>query len=237
MRMSVNDYVLVRGMRDTRTTLESWQRDPWPLLRRVFAGALGVTVVLLGGVWVIASASTPEPEPIYIVGVDFPASLADIAQIFFRNCLVLAFHATACVAGFIAGSSIPISAERRSGFSRRLHEHAGRIAIGFVIAVTLFSLCNQAYFLGRVGSTMAHKTGLTPAELTLTLLPHAVPELVAIFLPLAAWIMLSRRGEWRQLLAATFITVAVAIPMLVVSALIEVYIWPEILLQAAPGIA
>ena len=33
--------------------------------------------------------------------------------------------------------------------------------------------------------------------------PHAIPELVALFLPLAAWIIASRRGEWEQLLAAT----------------------------------
>jgi uncharacterized membrane protein SpoIIM required for sporulation len=65
--------------------------------------------------------------------------------------------------------------------------------------------------------------------LIVTLLPHAVPELTALFLPLAAWIIASRRGEWNQLLAATFVTVAIAVPMLVVSALIEVFVWPHLL--------
>ena len=37
----------------------------------------------------------------------------------------------------------------------------------------------------------------------LTLLPHALPELFALFLPLAAWIIASRRGRWDELLAAT----------------------------------
>jgi hypothetical protein len=39
----------------------------------------------------------------------------------------------------------------------------------------------------------------------------------------------SRRGEWEQLLAATFVTVALAVPILVASALWEVYIAPHLL--------
>ena len=61
------------------------------------------------------------------------------------------------------------------------------------------------------------------------MLPHALPELVALFLPLAAWTIASRRDEWRDLLAATFVTVAIAIPVLVAAATWEVYVWPQIL--------
>ena len=64
--------------------------------------------------------------------------------------------------------------------------------------------------------------------LLLGVLAHAVPELTALFLPLAAWIIASRRGEWEQMLAASFVTVAIAIPVLVVAALIEVYVSPHI---------
>ena len=60
------------------------------------------------------------------------------------------------------------------------------------------------------------------------MLPHAVPELIALFLPLAAWIIASRRGEWEQLLAATVVTVAMAVPVLVVAALVEVYVSPHL---------
>ena len=66
------------------------------------------------------------------------------------------------------------------------------------------------------------------------MLPHAIPELTALFLPLAAWLIASRRGEWNQLLAATFVTVALAIPILVVAAAIEVYVWPHILEAISP---
>ena len=69
----------------------------------------------------------------------------------------------------------------------------------------------------------------------LTILPHAIPELVALFLPLAAWTIASRRDEWHDLLAATFVTVAIAIPMLVAAATWEIYVWPHILAGGLPG--
>ena len=72
--------------------------------------------------------------------------------------------------------------------------------------------------------------------LVLTTLPHAIPELVALFLPLAAWTIASRRGEWHDLLAATFVTVAIAIPMLVCSAPWEIYVWPRILAAVSPAL-
>jgi uncharacterized membrane protein SpoIIM required for sporulation len=69
---------------------------------------------------------------------------------------------------------------------------------------------------------------VSPALLVLVVLPHAIPELIALFLPLAAWIIASRRGEWEQLLAATAVTVAIAIPVLVTAAFIEVYLSPHL---------
>ena len=56
----------------------------------------------------------------------------------------------------------------------------------------------------------------------------AIVMLIALFLPLAAWIIASRRGEWEQLLAATFVTVALALPVLVIAALVEVYVSPHL---------
>ena len=55
-----------------------------------------------------------------------------------------------------------------------------------------------------------------------------------LFLPLAAWMIASRNDEWHDLLAATFVTVGLAIPILVVSAILETYLWPEILERASP---
>ena len=55
-----------------------------------------------------------------------------------------------------------------------------------------------------------------------------------MFLPLAAWTIASRKGEWSDLLAATFATVAVALSMLVVAAAWESLQWPELLRMASP---
>ena len=147
----------------------------------------------------------------------------------YRNSLVLALHALACVAGFIAGSSLPLSAASRSGVSRWVHDKAGPLAIAFVVCATSFSLCTQAYVIGGGAASVAAQIGTTPGVLLLALAPHAVPELVALFLPLAAWIIASRRNEWQNLLAATFVTVAVAIPVLLASAAIEIWVSPHIL--------
>src|SRR5438067_10499166 len=141
----------------------------------------------------------------------------------------------ACVAGFIAGSSLPLQAQHRAGFSRWIHEHGGRIAICFVAAATTFSLSAQAYLLGRTLGGVAAFLRVSPATLLLGVLPHAIPELVALFLPLAAWIIASRRGEWEQLLAATFVTLAIALPVLLASAFVEVYLSPH-LFSALTGI-
>jgi uncharacterized membrane protein SpoIIM required for sporulation len=135
----------------------------------------------------------------------------------------------ACVAGFIAGASLPLSAANRSGVDRWVHEKAGPFAIGFVICATVFSLCTQAFGIGLMASDVAGQLGIGPGELILGLLPHAVPELTALFLPLGAWLVASRRGQWNQLLAATFVTVAIAVPVLLTSAAIELWITPELL--------
>ena len=155
-------------------------------------------------------------------------SLGDVGHILFRNSLVLALHGFACVAGFIAGSSLPMQAEQHSGWKRTLHDRAGQGAILFVMAATLFSLGTQAYVLGAQASTLAWQEGMPISVLLLGLTPHAIPELVALFLPLAAWIIASRRERWHELLAATFVTVSVAIPLLIVAAFVEVYVSPHI---------
>jgi uncharacterized membrane protein SpoIIM required for sporulation len=84
--------------------------------------------------------------------------------------------------------------------------------------------------LGGGVSTVSAELGISRGLLLIALLPHALPELVALFLPLAAWLVASRRGDWPKLLAATFVTVAISAPVLVVSALVEVYVSPHLLL-------
>jgi uncharacterized membrane protein SpoIIM required for sporulation len=125
-------------------------------------------------------------------------------------------------------------AETKTGLSRVIHERAGPVAIGWVIAVTIFSLLTQSLALGLHAATVSNQLGMSSALLVLTVLPHALIELTAVFLPLAAWLIASRRDEWHDLLAATFLTVGLALPMLAIAAAIEVTWWPQLLELASP---
>ena len=204
------------------------------MLRSWLGGGIAVAIALLCVVWTISSVAQPDPTPLSIPGVTEVPSATSVLQILFGNSLVLALHAFACVAGFIAGASLPLSAERRTGASRWIHEKARPVAFAWVIAVTCFSLATQAYALGWTGATLDYQLQIPTGVLMLTVLPHALCELTALFLPLAAWTIASRKGEWGNLLAATVATVAVAIPALVLAALWETYVWPQILQAVSP---
>ncbi len=232
---AANQHVFSHGMRDTRETFELWSEDPWAVLRGWVALSLAVALTLLMATWFVAGLLTPDLTPVHIAGFTYPSEPDDMLPILWRNSLVLALHATACIAGFIAGASMPIAAAQRTGFSRWIHVKAGELAILFVAAVTLFSLSTQALYLGFQCSTIAYQLEITRAELILSVLPHAIPELTALFLPLAAWLIASRRGEWNQLLAATLLTVVLAVPVVIAAAAAEVYVWPHVLEMLSAG--
>jgi hypothetical protein len=223
-------YALVHGVRCTRATLAGWRDRPWPVLRTWVVGALAAAGVLLAAVLTIAlitpasAGSAGLGQPPFAVG-----GLGDLVQIVRDNLLVLALHAMACVAGFMAGSSLPLQAEHHTGVVRLIHERGQPVAMAFVVCATGFSLSLQAYTIGTAAAQDAAALHVSAALLLLGLLPHALPELVALFLPLAAWIVASRRGEWERLLAATIVTVSLAVPTLVLAATWEVYLAPHIL--------
>jgi hypothetical protein len=226
--MDASAYAFAHGVRHTRATLRAWQQRPGPVLGGWLAGAAVAAAGLLVAVWVVASLEGGYQQ---VVSLQPPFGVGDgesVLRVLRSNMLVLALHAMACVAGFIAGSSLPLQAEHHSGVSRWVHEHGGRIAIAFVVCATTFSLSAQAYLIGHTLAGVSGFLNVSPGLLLLGVLPHAVPELIALFLPLAAWIIASRRGEWEQLLAATFVTVAIAVPVLVASAFVEVYVSPHL---------
>jgi hypothetical protein len=231
---TANEHVFSHGMQDTREALSAWSEGRWKVLRGWVALSVAIALTLLGAVWVVSGLLTPDLTPIHLPGLTEPSEPGDLLPILWRNSLVLALHATACVAGFIAGASMPIAAAQRKGFSQWVHVKAGELAILFVCAVTLFSLSTQAYYLGFQGATISSQLHMPIGLLLLSVLPHAIPELTALFLPLAAWLIASRRGEWSQLLAATLVTVLIAVPTLILAAMVEVYIWPHILEALSP---
>jgi hypothetical protein len=224
--IATEELALVRGWEDTRATLRRWRTRPLATLAPWALGSLAVAGLLLIATWAIAGVSTPDPNVFTFAG---SSAWGDYAYILYRNGLVLGLHAMACVAGFIAGSSLPIAATGYSGWWRRVHDRAGRLAMGFVAAATLFSLGTQAYALGTQACSIADASGVSPTLLLVSLLPHALPELCALFLPLAAWLLASRRQAWDELLAATFATTAVAVPVILGAAAVEVWLSPHVL--------
>jgi hypothetical protein len=226
VRSSTEQLALVRGWDDTRATLRRWRVRPLAAVGPWALASLAVAALLLSATWVVAILTVPDPS---VFGRGGSGKWADFAFILYRNGLVLALHAMACVAGFMAGSSLPLVAEGHSGWWRRVHDRAGRLAMAFVAAATLFSLSTQAYALGLQASSVADAHAVSPALLLVSLLPHALPELCALFLPLAAWILASRRQAWNELLAATFVTTAIAVPVLLAAAAVEVWLSPHVL--------
>jgi hypothetical protein len=226
--MDASAYAFTHGVRHTRETLRAWRGAPRRVLGGWLAGSALAAASLLVAVLIVATLENGYEQIIRLQPPFAVGDLGDVGTVLQRNMLVLALHAMACVAGFIAGSSLPLQVEHRTGVSRWIHEHGGRLAIGFVVLATTFSLSAQAYLLGHTLGGVANFLRVSPALLLLAVLPHAIPELIALFLPLAAWIIASRRGEWEQLLAATFVTVAIAVPVLVVAAFIEVYVSPHL---------
>src|SRR5436189_2680408 len=113
--MDANQYVLVQGMRRTRSVLETWGENPWPVIRTWFLGAVLVAIGLLAGVTLTASILKPDLGFHYGESVPQGLALGRVEGVIFRNSLVLALHAAACVAGFIAGATLPLTADRKTG--------------------------------------------------------------------------------------------------------------------------
>jgi hypothetical protein len=221
------ELAVVQGWADTRATLRAWNQRPFAVLGRWVAFAVAISVLLLFAVSVVAANATPDATLRLLPGVNTEAGLDDVLAILGRNSLVLALHSMACLAGFIAKSSLPIEAESYTGRWRAVHDFAGPAAIAFVTGATLFSLGTQAFVLGEGLAALSWQLGIGQADLLATLSIHALPELTALFLPLAAWLVAARAGAWNQLLAATIVTTVLAAPVLVCAALVEVYVTPS----------
>ncbi|HEU4656687.1 MAG TPA: hypothetical protein VFR97_04140 [Capillimicrobium sp.] len=213
--------VLELGWADTRLALESWNRRPLRAVGPWAAGALALAVGLLAAAGLVATvrgAGGPAP---HFPGIDAQPSLGLAFEIFGRNLLAFALHAFACVSAFVAGSSLRIASGRR-----RAH-----VALAFVAAATLFSLANQAWITGGGAAALADRLGTSPWALLATLTPHALPELTAIFLPLAAWVLGARSGSWHRLGAAAAVCTAIALPVLLACAMVETYVTSRVVLH------
>ena len=87
---------------------------------------------------------------------------------------------------------------------------------------------------GFVDTHSHHDDGLSESPAAVAAVSQGVTTIVVgqdggQHLPLAAWLIASRKGDWDQLLAATLVTVAVAIPTLLLSVSLEVFLFPRLI--------
>jgi lipopolysaccharide export LptBFGC system permease protein LptF len=137
---------------------------------------------------------------------------------------VLLLHLLVCFATYLVRRSLPLQAHEMSGVQGWVHRHAGTPALLSVVALTVFSIVQQALNLGHALADVAGQGTMTQAEILVRLLPHALPELIAVFLPLAAVMWLESRARNRELLAAVAACTVVAVPIVVLSAFVEVVV-------------
>src|SRR5580658_6135463 len=120
--MDASAYAFTHGVRHTRSTLRVWQRAPLRVVGRWAAGSALAAAGLLTAVLAVASLDHGYQQVISLQPPFAVGGGEDVVQVLRSNMLVLALHAMACVAGFIAGSSLPLQAEHHRGISRTIHE-------------------------------------------------------------------------------------------------------------------
>jgi len=193
----------------TRAIFAAWAERPLPVLVPWAAGSLLIGLALLGGAVLIAIHAGPSGAYMPVFADPGGGDVADVVRIAMRNGVVLALQALVCVAIYICTRP----GERGRGW-----------ALAVVVGLSGYSLGSQVWRLGHDLASAAHTLGLAPADLALRLSVHAVPELTALYLPLAACLALVRRRRTDDLAAAAALTTAVAAPIVVLCAYVEVFL-------------
>ena len=185
--------------------------------------ALAMAVVMLVGVLVVALLSrearqVPASGPPFVAG-----TLEDAPGILGENLLVLLLYAM----GSVAASGIRSWRVGNAQPSTARTTLVSRLSTAMLLGLLLFVACRQAVFLGHGLAGFANYFYVPRWRLWLAVLPHAIPELTAVFLPVSAWRYASREGEEQKLAAFTAAAVLAALPLLAAAALIEVYVSPK----------
>lgn len=209
----------------------------WPEVGRWAAIAGVVAVVLLGSVALIA-AHLPGS---FFAGIESGLfvrhhSVGDALYVFRRNLLVLGIHLCACWIGAIIGRRHEPASVRLgwvATLNRPVPAWMGRLALIYALVVTLLSVALQATALGRQLADVSRAANISSTYLLVLVLPHAVPELIAVFLPLGLFLLEARRGRLDRLGLWSLQAAAVALPVLLCAAAIETYVTPALVSSAS----
>jgi hypothetical protein len=163
-------------------------------------------------------------------------SVSDALYVFRRNVLVLGIHLCACWIGAIIGRRQQPGPTRWGwvgALNRPVPAWMGRFALGYALVVTLLSVALQATALGRQLADVSRAANISSTHLLVLVLPHAVPELVAVFLPLGLFLLEAHRGRLDRLGLWSLQAAAIALPVLMCAAAIETYVTPALVISAS----
>lgn len=222
-------HVFRRGLAESREVWRAWRQDRFRILRDWFVLSLLVAVALLTAVWFVGEQlleATRRTGLSATPGFLVRTPLETVGAVLGANGLVLLLHALVCWAGYLARRAVPDLAPSLRGIHRWVHEQAGSWAMGIVTGLVAFSLGQQVWVLGQGLAQIAVGAGATTLGVLLRLAPHALVELMAVFLPLAACLLLGRQGRWNALLAAAVLSSLAALPLLVAASVWEGWVAP-----------
>jgi hypothetical protein len=209
----------------------------WAEVGRWAAIAGVVAAVLLGSVALIAADLPGSLDAGVGSGLlSRHHSLGDVLYVFRRNLLVLGIHLCACWIGAIIGrrhEPAPVRWGWVGALNRPVPAWMGRLALVYALLVTMLSVAVQATALGRQLADVSRAANISSTHLLVLVLPHAVPELVAVFLPLGLFLLEAQRGRLDRLGAWSLQAAAIALPVLLCAAAIETYVTPGLVIAAS----
>lgn len=220
----LKEFSVVKGWPDTVAALRRWRASNWSIVLSWMALSFSIACGMLLAIWLVSMRVPLDLGGSATSGVGVAGE--DIMFVVYANSLVLALHASACFAGYITHVALPQSSARWPVL-RGINRVFGSIAMVFVPLATLFSISVQSWILGYRSAYLAFGEDVTRGWMVVSVLPHALIELTAVFLPLAAWLLAGFRKRWNELIAATMLSTAIAIPMIFGAAVAEVHLWPK----------
>lgn len=204
---------------------------PWSDVKLWFALSALISAVMLLGVIVFS----------HFVPADASAGSGSLllrrrnswhtaAWIFRRNMLVLTIHFLACAVGGIIGrphQPLPESWSRFRRLDRELPPWLARGALLYALCATLTSVALQTTGNSFVLADLAAYLRIDSAWVIFLVLPHAIPELVGVFLPLALFLVNARRGQLAVLSVWAWQSAVIGLPLVAGAALIEAFVTPQ----------
>ena len=217
-------------------TLAQMLFAPFREMRVWFVVAGCVSAVLLIGTLVASSflpASAHEGGHSFLLGAYASIPLWPWAVNFMfvlaRNLIVLLLHYFCCMVGVIVSRDhVPLSGrwERYARLHRPLPKWMGDAALAYALTITLTSIAVQSVEIGFVLADIGAYSGLSHLQIILLTLPHAIPELIGIFLPLGLFLTQSYRRDLRTLRLYINQTLVIGFCLIIVAAFIEALLSP-----------